>query len=99
MDVERLAGDPRFEELTRRRGRLAGVLTAVMLIGYFGFLLLVAFAPDVLATPVAGGATTLGIPVGLGLIALAIVLTAIYVRAANRHFDPLVEALGREPRA
>ena len=35
---------------------------------YFGFIAIIAFAPALLGTPLAGGVTTLGIPVGLAVI-------------------------------
>lgn len=60
---------------------------------YFGFILLVAFRPDLLGTPIGSGVTSLGIPVGLGIIFAAFVLTGIYVRAANVDFDPTMEAI------
>ena len=97
--LERLADDPRYRALIGSRGRYGWVLSAVMLAAYLGFILLVAFAPGVLARPIAGGATTLGIPIGLGVILLAIVLTGLYVRRANAAWDEQVDALVRDFRA
>lgn len=96
--LETLAGDPRYQRLVRRRGRLSWLLTGLMLATYLGFILLVAFAKPLLAQPIAGGATTLGIPLGLGVIAVAIILTAFYVRRANAEFDHDVAALAAEYR-
>ncbi|WP_322965519.1 DUF485 domain-containing protein [Sphingomonas fuzhouensis] len=92
----RLARDPRYIALVRRRGRFTTVLTAIMLIVYFGFVLTIAFDKALLAQSVSGGATSWGIPVGLGVIALAILLTGLYVWRANRDFDPVIEALRTE---
>ena len=92
----RLAADPRYRRLLRTRGRFAAVLTMLMLLAYFGFILLVAFDRQLLARPLGGGATSLGIPVGLGLILMAILLTAVYVRRANREFDAMIAALVAE---
>ena len=81
----------RLREVVHRRWRIGGILTAVMMAGYFGFILLVAFAK-----PTAGyllGDVSVGIVLGAGVIVLAPVLTSIYVRWANRHYDPAVEAL------
>ncbi len=97
--LERLIEDPRYQRLVRRRGALSWALTLAMLVVYLGFILLVAFAKPLLALPIAGGATTLGIPLGLGVIAVAIGLTSLYVLRANREFDREVEALVREARA
>lgn len=97
--LERLASDPRFRALVTRRNRFAAALSAVVLLAYFGFVLLVAFAKPLLARPLAGGATSLGIPIGLGVILLAIALTGAYVRRANREFDPEMARLVAEFRA
>lgn len=64
-----------------------------MLAVYFGYVALIAFDKALLARPIGRGVTSLGIPVGVGVILLAIVLTGIYVRQANREYDALVRAL------
>lgn len=91
-----LANDERFERLVRRRNRFAWWLSGCMLVIYFGFILLIAFRRDILALPIGDGVTTLGIPVGLGVILSGIALTTIYVWRANRVYDPELEALRRE---
>jgi uncharacterized membrane protein (DUF485 family) len=61
-----------------------------MLVIYFGFVLTIAFDPAFLGTPLsAGSVTTIGIPIGIGVIISAFVLTGIYVRRANGEFDEL----------
>ncbi|MBY9062050.1 DUF485 domain-containing protein [Sphingomonas yunnanensis] len=96
--LELLAEHPRYRRLVRRRGRLALSLTALMLVGYLGYVLLVAFDKPLLARSLAGGATSWGIPIGLGVILLAIALTGIYVYRANREFDAEVAAIVAEAR-
>jgi uncharacterized membrane protein (DUF485 family) len=95
----RSAGDPRhiranpaFAVLVRKRRALAWVLTAAILVVYFGFIFLVAFAPGLMATPVST-TITLGFPLGLGVIIAAIVLTGIYVLRANAEFDRLTRRI------
>ena len=86
-----------FRRLVRERARLAWALTAAMLAIFFGFILLVAFAPDFLGRPVAPGWTmTLGIPIGVGVIVAGIGLTGIYVSRANRRFDQLTRQVREE---
>jgi uncharacterized membrane protein (DUF485 family) len=82
-----LAENPRYQELVRDRSRFGWTLTAIMLLIFFGYILLIAFAPQILAQRIGGGATTLGIPVGIGVIVAGILLTGIYVRRANRRYD------------
>ena len=57
---------------------------------YLAFILLIAFEPQVLGTKLSPGSSiTWGIPIGVGLIVSAFVLTGIYVRRANGEFDRL----------
>ena len=90
---DEILADPRYQRLLRRRGRFTWTLSIVMLVAYFGYVALIAFDKAVLARPIGGGVTSIGIPIGVGLILLGILLTGIYVRRANKEFDPLVRAL------
>lgn len=88
--VDRIKNDPDFLQLTRVRSKFAWTLTIVMLVIYFGFVLVIAFDPSLLGTPLSeGSVTTVGIPVGVGVIISAFILTGIYVRRANGEFDEL----------
>jgi len=92
--VERVTHDPQFQDLVARRSRFAWFLSAVMLVIYFGFIFVIAFAPKALGTPLgAGVTTTVGIPVGLAIIVSAFVLTGIYVRRANSEFDDITRQI------
>jgi uncharacterized membrane protein (DUF485 family) len=92
---DEVLADPRYQRLVQRRGRFTRTLSIIMLVAYFGYIALVAFDKSLLARPIGGGVTSLGIPVGVGLILLAILLTGLYVRRANKEYDPLVDALRR----
>ncbi|HEU5296511.1 MAG TPA: DUF485 domain-containing protein [Burkholderiaceae bacterium] len=87
--TERIARDPRYQELRARRSRFGWLLTIAMLIVYYGFILLVAFDKPLLATRLGDGVTTIGMPLGLGVIVFTIVITGIYVRRANKQYDDL----------
>jgi len=91
--LARVASDPRYHQLISRRGRFTWMLTAVILVVFFGYILLIAFNKAFLATPIGDGATSIGIPIGLGVILIGIALTGVYVRRANSEFDPLVRSL------
>jgi len=86
--------NPDFAELERQRGRLGWTLAFIMLAIYFGFVLLVAFAPGLMGTPVAG-VITLGFPLGLFVIVSAIALTGVYVVRANGRFDAMTSRIAR----
>ena len=65
------------------RSSLPFVLSAMMLIIYFGFILLVAFQKPLLGTQIVPGLSW-GIFLGALVIVLAWVLTLIYVLASGR---------------
>lgn len=87
--LERAQNDPEFETLVRARSRLAWILTTVMMVIYFGFILMIAFAPAHLGHPIGSGVTTIGIPIGIFIIVSAFILTGIYVWRANSTFDAI----------
>lgn len=80
--------------LARARWRIAIALTAVMIAVYFGFIALIAFNKPLLATRVTSG-LTLGILLGVCVIVASWILTWVYVRWANTHYDARLEALRR----
>ena len=94
MDADlttRIANDPKYQELKTKRSRFGWWLTLAMMVVYYGFILLVAFDKPFLATRLGEGVTTIGIPLGFGIIVFTIVITGIYVHRANRQYDALTE--------
>ncbi|MFZ1109959.1 MAG: DUF485 domain-containing protein [Rhodomicrobium sp.] len=92
-----IAENPKFQELVQKRTRFAWTLSILMLLVYQAFILLVAFAPGFLATPlVPGSVATIGIPIGIGVIVFAFLVTGIYVARANGTFDRLNRELIQE---
>ena len=81
-----------FRRLVERRWLVSLVLTAVLFVAYYGFILLVATNKPLLSTRI-GETVTLGIPLGVAIIVLSWVLTAAYVVWANREYDPEVRRL------
>src|SRR5215210_1277997 len=76
-----------LEELAARRSRLAIWLTVTMLVVYFGFILLIAFAKDFLGRQITAG-LSVGILLGVLVILATWICTWIYVRWANRVYEP-----------
>ena len=85
-------GSPEFRAMVRRRWAVSLTLTAAMLVVYFGFVLVLAFQKESLAARI-GEHLTVGIPVGIGVILFAWLLTGIYVAWANTRYDSAVGAL------
>ena len=74
------------QAIASERWRISLWLTAVMMFSYFGFILLVAFNPDLMGVLVIPG-LSLGILLGALVIVSAWVLIFIYVRWANNSYD------------
>ena len=94
--VRRIRANPKYEQLVAKRSTYGWVLTALMLIVYYGYILLVAFNKELLATRIGSGVTTWGIPIGLFVIVFTIVITGIYVRRANSEFDEMSDQIRKE---
>ena len=95
--THKIRSNPKFAELTQKRTEFGVQLSILMLLIYYGFILIVAFAPSVLGIPIYG-VVTLGIPIGVFIIVAAFVLTGIYVRRANSEFDGLTRQIIEEAR-
>jgi uncharacterized membrane protein (DUF485 family) len=83
-----------LEALAAARWRVAITLTIAMVVVYFGFILLVAFDKPLLGT-LLGRGLSLGMLLGAVVIVTAWVLTWIYVRWANTHYDAAIEGMRR----
>jgi len=94
---EKIDANPKFHQLITKRSQLAWGLSSVIFIVYFSFILLIAFAPELLGKPVyAGSLITVGIPVGVIIISISFILTGIYVWKANKDFDRLNQEIVSE---
>jgi len=99
MDTElvaRIANNPNYQALKVKRTRFGWWLTLLMMITYYGFILLVAFNKSFLSQKLGASVMTMGIPIGFGVIVFTIVITACYVNRANREFDALSDAVVKE---
>ena len=87
--VARIKANPKYQELKRKRSSFGWWLTLLMMVVYYGYIALIAWNKPFLATPLGDVVTTIGIPIGMGVIIFTIVITGIYVRRANGEFDAL----------
>ena len=94
--VARIEANPKYHELRRKRNGFGWSLTLLMLVVYYGYIALIAFNKPFLAQPIGAGVTTLGIPIGMGVIIFTIVITGIYVRRANGEYDRLTAEILKE---
>ena len=85
----RIRANPKYQELKRKRSAFGWWLTLLMMVVYYGYIALIAWNKPFLAQPLGTGVTSLGVPIGMGVIIFTIVITGIYVRRANGEFDQL----------
>ena len=86
---DRIRANPKYQELVSKRNSYGWIMTALMMIVYYGYILLVAFNKDFLAQKTGAGVLSIGIPIGVGVILFTIIITGIYIRRANTEFDNL----------
>jgi len=95
--LDRITANPKFLEFVAMRSKYSIIMAIVSAAAYYGFILLVAFNKEFLAQKIGEGYTmSIGVPIGVGVIAFTILLTWIYVRRANTEFDAINEALIKE---
>ena len=87
--VQRIKNDPDYHALVTRRSTYSWTLAIIMLVVYYGYILLIAFNKALLSSKIGAGVMTWGIPIGLFVIVFTVVITGIYVRRANGEFDEL----------
>jgi uncharacterized membrane protein (DUF485 family) len=93
---DNIINNPTFKELVRERSSFAWTLSIIMLVIYYGFILLVAFGKGFLATKIGGGVTSVGMVIAMLVILSAVVLTGIYTFRANSRYDDLAEQLRKD---
>ena len=81
-----------FADLRSRFRRFVFPMTALFLAWYFLYVLLSTYAPEFMSHKVWGN-INVGLLLGLGQFVSTFVITIIYVRWADREFDPRAEAL------
>lgn len=94
--VAKVEANPKYHELKRKRSSFGWLMTALMMIVYYGYIALIAFNKPFLAQPMGAGVTSVGIPIGMAVIVFTIVITGIYVRRANDEYDRLTAEILKE---
>jgi len=95
--TQRIRANPKYQELKRKRNTFGWTLTLCMFVVYYGYIALIAFNKEFLSQPIGTGVTTIGVPIGMGVIIFTVLITGLYVRRANSEFDRLTrEILAKE---
>jgi len=91
---DQVKADPEFQNLVKKRRKFSLQLTTLILLVYFSFILTIAYAPSIFGISLfEGSVTSIGIPIGVGIIIFSFALTGIYVRKANKDFDATLNRL------
>lgn len=91
--VDKIQSHPKYQELRSKRNSFGWGLTLLMMVVYYGYIALIAFNKPFLAQTIGTGVTSVGVPIGMGVIVFTILITGIYVRRANSEFDDLTAAI------
>ena len=91
--VARIQANPKYEELRSKRSSFGWWLTLLMMVVYYGYIALIAWNKPFLSQPLGTGVTTIGVPIGMGVIIFTIIITGVYVRRANSEFDKLTREI------
>ena len=93
----RVEANPKYHQLVDTRSTYSIIMTLCVMVVYYGYILLIAFDKEWLGTKLGVGMTTsIGIPLGVGVIVITVILTNIYVRRANTEFDELNSQIIKE---
>ena len=89
---DHIRGNDKFHQLVAQKSKLSWSLIALMMLVYYSFILVIAFFPEWLGTPLSSDSTlTWGMPVGIGIILFTFIITGIYVHRANNLYDMLMQ--------
>ena len=91
IDYLEVENSPEFRELKVKHRGFVFPLAIVFIVWYLGYVLLAAFRPDFMATPLWG--MNIGLWLGLAQFATTFAITMGYVSFANRVLDPRAAAI------
>ncbi|WP_295009183.1 DUF485 domain-containing protein [uncultured Dechloromonas sp.] len=93
----KIRSNPKFAELVGKRTRFAIILSLVVLVPYYTFMMITAFNPALLAKPLSDGAVmTWGWPLAALMVVGGWLLTGVYISRANGEFDELNQQILKE---
>ena len=100
VDWQAVERSPEFRELIKKKKAFVIPGTIFFLAWYFGFIILAGYAPDFMGREFITDGITVGYALALSQFVMTWVLGWMYVRRADRVFDPLAAraaevALGR----
>lgn len=89
VDWEAVERSPEFRELVKRRKAFVLPATIFFLAWYFGFIILAGYAEDFMGREFITDGLTVGYALALSQFVMTWLLGWLYIRRADRTFDPL----------
>jgi uncharacterized membrane protein (DUF485 family) len=92
-DIDWVAAErsPEFRELIKKKKAFVVPATIFFLVWYFGFIVLAGYAPEFMGREFLTDGLTVGYALALTQFLMTWVLGALYLRRADRDFDPLAQ--------
>ena len=87
--VKKIKSNPKYNELVSKRNSFSLKLSLFILAMFYGYVLVIAFNKELLATRIGEGVMTVAYPVGAAIIIISFITTLIYVSRANTEFEEL----------
>jgi len=87
--VKKIKSNPKYNELVSKRNSFALKLSLFVLAMFYGYVLVIAFNKEILATRIGDGVMTIAYPIAAGIIVISFITTLIYVTRANSEFEDL----------
>ncbi|WP_153146224.1 DUF485 domain-containing protein [Dechloromonas sp. H13] len=95
----KIRSNPKFAEMVGKRTRFAILLSLIVLVPYYTYMLLVSLQPQLFAAKISEGSViTIGWPIAALIVFGGWLLTGVYVSRANGEFDSLNEEVLKEAR-
>ena len=91
--VKKIKSNPKYNELVSKRNSFALKLSLFVLAMFYGYVLVIAFNKEILATRIGDGVMTVAYPIAAGIIVISFITTLIYVTRANNEFEDLEIAI------
>ena len=87
--VQKIKSNPKYQELVSKRNSFSLKLSIFVLAMFYGYVLVIAFNKEFLATKIGEGVMTVAFPIGAAIIIISFITTLIYVAKANSEFEEL----------
>jgi uncharacterized membrane protein (DUF485 family) len=91
-----VAGHPRFQALAMSRARVRWGLSALTVVIFFGFVLMIGLSARMFATKVGDGLMPLGFYLAIGMILFVVAVTGLYARLGVRLYGQMTDDLVKE---